>query len=109
MTLTAPPPSATIALSMSALCANNTGTTLTISGDAGNQVIYSIDGVNQPAITIEADGTNDIMVNPTETTRYALVSVTNPTTTCTQNLSANVLLTITNIACDSTFPWSGSN
>ena len=102
-------PTATIALTMSTLCSSSAGTILTLSSDAGNQVVYSIDGVNQPAIIIESDGINEIAVNPTTSTRYALVSATNPTTTCSQNLTDNVLLTITSIACDSTFPWSGSN
>lgn len=109
ITLSPPLPTATIALAMPSLCSSSAGTTLTISSDAGNQVIYSIDGVNQAAITIASDGANEIAVNPTNTTKYALVSVTNPTTSCMQNLTDNILLTITNIACESTFPWSGSN
>lgn len=107
--LTDPIPTANIALTMPTLCSSSSGTTLTISSDAGNQVIYSIDGVNQAAITIESDGVNEISVNPSTTTRYALVSVTSPTTTCIQNITTNVLLTITDLSCDSTFPWSGSN
>jgi len=107
--LTNPLPTASIALTMPTLCSSSSGTTLTFSSDAGNQIIYSIDGVNQAAITIESDGTNEILVNPSATTRYALVSVTNPTTTCMQNITDNVLLTITDLSCDSTFPWSGSN
>lgn len=102
-------PTASIALTMPTLCSSSSGTTLTIASDAGNQIIYSIDGVHQAAITIESDGWNEILVNPSATTRYALVSVTNPTTTCMQNMTNEVLLTITDLSCDSTFPWSGSN
>ena len=104
-----PLPTAAIALSESALCSTSSGTNLTISGTPGAQVIYSIDGVNQPAITIEGDGSNDIAVNPAATTVYTLVSVTNTTTTCAQNLSDSVTLTITDVSCSGSFPWSGNN
>ena len=104
-----PLPTASIALAANSLCSTSSGTDLSISGTVGAEVIYSIDGVNQAAITIEADGTNDIAVNPSATTIYALVSVTNPTTTCNQNLTDAVTLTILDVSCGDNFPWTGNN
>lgn len=99
-------PSATIAVDNNMLCSTNNTATLTISGNAGDMVVYSVNGVNQPPITIDADGSTEITISPSENTTYALVSVENAAGTCSQDLSDSVMVTVDNVDCGN-YPWNG--
>lgn len=88
-----PLPTATVAAGP-AVCSGSTAT-FTISGTAGDVVTYNIGGGASQQATIGAGGTVAVTVaNATADQVINLVSVTRPTTTCTQALTATATVTV---------------
>ena len=88
-----PLPTATIS-GTTTICSGNTAV-ITFNGMPGAVVDYTVDAV-AAQITLNGAGTNTVTTPALSTTSvYALVGVTNPTTTCTQTQSGSATVTVT--------------
>jgi gliding motility-associated-like protein len=106
-------PDATILTTTPGVCVGNPAS-IAITSSPGAIVKYTVDGVPQIPITIEADGTNEITVNPaTPQSVYQLVSAENPTSpSCTKTYTAtspNSNVTIITGEPAATISVSGTN
>ena len=87
-------PSASIATTVSAVCTGS-GTNVTITGTANANVIYKINGGSD--ITVNLGGSGSVVLatgNLTSDATYTLVKVTNTTTNCFKNLTAQTTVTV---------------
>jgi hypothetical protein len=89
-----PLPTATMTTSTSTVCAGEQPS-LTITGTPNTNVVYSIDGVNQPSISTGGSGSVTFSAPAiSANTAYALVSATTPSTTCTATLSGGFTVNV---------------
>ncbi len=89
-----PLPTATIS-GTTAVCSGS-GTNITFTGTANSVVTYTVNSGSNQTITLNGSGSATLPTgNLTTSTNYNLVSVLNPTTTCTQLVSGLATVTVT--------------
>ena len=88
-------PLPTVSISGGTTICSGTGTTITFTGTANTTVTYTVNtGANQ-TIVLNAAGTATLPTgNLTANTTYALVSVTNTATTCSQVQTGSTVVTV---------------
>uniref|UniRef100_UPI0025BD449D choice-of-anchor L domain-containing protein n=1 Tax=Flavobacterium sp. UBA7682 TaxID=1946560 RepID=UPI0025BD449D len=89
-----PIPTATISIAPSVVCANE-DSTVTFNGTPNAVVTYNVDGNPNQNITLNAAGNATIVLTSlTVPSTYNLVSIANPTTTCSQLIAGSASVTV---------------
>ncbi|MFN3755301.1 hypothetical protein, partial [Flavobacterium sp.] len=88
-----PLPTATISGTTS-ICSGNS-TVITFNGTPNAQVTYNVNGGTNQTITLNGAGTNSITTpNLTANSTYTLVSILNPVTNCSRNITGSAVVTV---------------
>ncbi|RKS02724.1 T9SS type B sorting domain-containing protein [Flavobacterium sp. 102] len=88
-----PLPTVTISGTTSICSGNNT--VITFNGTPNAQVTYNVNGNPNEIITLDGTGTNTITTpNLTANSTYTLVSVLNPVTNCSRNITGTAVVTV---------------